>query len=147
MEDLLACCCGVDIHKASIVACLVKGPANRELEPQRQIREFGTQFTGLNALRSWLEQHACHAVAMESAGIYWQPVYAVLESGLPDDMHLLVVDPRHMKNVPGKQTGLRGAERVATLLRSWFPKRQFCAAARHSRLTPAHPLSQSLDRR
>lgn len=102
MEDLLECCCGLDIHKESIVACLLKGPVSTERKTHREIREFGTQLTELNALRKWLEQHACHAVAMESTGIYWQPVYAVLESALSDDMHLLVVNARHIKNVPGK---------------------------------------------
>lgn len=125
MEDLLECCCGLDIHKESIVACLLKGPMNTELKPNSEIREFGTQLTELKALRKWLEKHECHYVAMESTGIYWQPVYAVLETALADDMHLLVVNARHMKNVPGKKTDMRDAEWIATLLRAGLLKGSF----------------------
>lgn len=118
-------CCGLDIHKESIVACLLKGPVNTELKAHSEIREFGTQLTELNALRKWLEKHECHYVAMESTGIYWQPVYAVLETALSDDMHLLVVNARHMKNVPGKKTDMRDAEWIATLLRAGLLKDSF----------------------
>jgi transposase len=125
MEDLLECCCGLDIHKESIGACFLKGPVGAGLKPDREIREFGTQFTELNALRKWLEQHECHYVAMESTGIYWQPVYAVLESALSDELHLLVVNALHMKNVPGKKTDMRDAEWIATLLRAGLLKGSF----------------------
>ena len=62
---------------------------------------------------------------MESTGIYWQPVYAVLGEALTDDMHLLVVNARHMRNVPGKKTDMRDAEWIATLLRAGFLKGSF----------------------
>jgi len=103
MEDILECCCGLDIHKESIVACLLKGPVEGGLKPRSEIRECGTQLKDLIALRKWLEEHKCRYVAMESTGIYWQPVYAVLEAALLDEMHLLVVNARHMRNVPGKK--------------------------------------------
>jgi transposase len=118
MEDILECCCGLDIHKESIVACLMKGPIGRDLKPDSEIREFGTQLNDLKLLRSWLEAHDCRYVAMESTGIYWQPVYAVLETALTDAVHLLVVNARHMKTVPGKKTDMRDAEWIATLLRA-----------------------------
>jgi transposase len=89
------------------------------------IREFGTQLRDLLALRRWLEEHKCHHVAMESTGVYWQPVYAVLETALSDEMHLLVVNARHMKNVPGKKTDMRDAEWIATLLRAGLLKGSF----------------------
>jgi transposase len=125
MEDILECCCGLDIHKESIVACLMKGPLEGGQKPRSEIREFGTQLTDLIALREWLQEHACHYVAMESTGIYWQPVYAVLETALCDEMHLLVVNARHMKNVPGKKTDMRDAEWIATLLRAGLLKGSF----------------------
>jgi transposase len=118
MDDILECCCGLDVHKETIVACLMKGPIGKGLKPSSEIREFGTQLRELKALRAWLEMHDCRYVAMESTGIFWQPVYAVLESGLCDEMHLLVVNARHMKNVPGKKTDMRDAEWIATLLRA-----------------------------
>jgi transposase len=125
MQDLLECCCGLDIHKESIVACVLKGSVGAGLKPDREIREFGTQLKDLVALRKWLDQHECHYVAMESTGIYWQPVYAVLESAMSDDMHLLVVNARHMKNVPGKKTDMRDAEWIAILLRAGLLKGSF----------------------
>jgi len=125
MEDILECCCGLDIHKESIVACLLKGPIGKGLKPDSEIMEFGTQLKDLVALRKWLEAHECHYVAMESTGIYWQPVYAVLETALSDEMHLLVVNARHMKNVPGKKTDMRDAEWIATLLRAGLLKGSF----------------------
>lgn len=125
MDDVLACCCGLDIHKESIVACVLKGRIEAGYKPRSELKEFGTQLKDLNALRKWLEEHDCHYVAMESTGIYWQPVYAVLETGLQDEMHLLVVNARHMKNVPGKKTDMRDAEWIATLLRAGLLKGSF----------------------
>jgi transposase len=118
MDDILECCCGLDVHKETIVACLMKGPIGEGFKPSSEIREFGTQLRELQALREWLELHNCQHVAMESTGIFWQPVYAVLENALHDEMHLLVVNARHMKNVPGKKTDMRDAEWIATLLRA-----------------------------
>ncbi|HSD82855.1 MAG TPA: IS110 family transposase [Anaerolineae bacterium] len=125
MEDILECCCGLDMHKERIVACILKGPLGEKLKPQSEIQEFGTQLKDLVALRKWLGKHNCHYVAMESTGIYWQPVYAVLETSLSDEMHLLVVNARHMKNIPGKKTDLRDAEWIATLLRAGLLKGSF----------------------
>lgn len=125
MQDILDCCCGLDIHKESIVACVLRGPIEEGLKPRSEIREYGTQLYNLMALRKWLEEQNCQFVAMESTGIYWQPVYAVLETALSDNMHLLVVNARHMKNVPGKKTDLRDAEWIATLLRAGLLKGSF----------------------
>lgn len=125
MEDILECCCGLDIHKESIVACLIAGPVKSQLKPHREIKEFSTQMKDLLALRQWMEEYQCQYVAMESTGIYWQPVYAVLEASLTDEMHLLVVNARHMKNVPGKKTDMKDAEWIATLLRAGLLKGSF----------------------
>ena len=125
MEDILECCCGLDVHKETIVACILRGPIGESLKPQSEIREFGTQLNDLINLRKWLQEHSCRYVAMESTGIYWQPVYSVLETSLVDEMHLLVVNARHMKNVPGKKTDMRDAEWIATLLRAGLLKGSF----------------------
>ena len=103
----------------------MKGPIGKGLKPISEIREFGTQLKDLFELRNWLEQHNCQHVAMESTGIYWQPIYAVLEMALTDEMHLLVVNARHMKNVPGKKTDMRDAEWIATLLRAGLLQSSF----------------------
>jgi transposase len=115
----------LDVHQESIVACLLQGPLTEQLKPHSEIKEFGTPLNDLLALRDWLAAHNCHYVAMESTGIYWQPVYAVLETALADDMHLLVVNARHMKNVPGKKTDMRDAEWIATLLRAGLLRGSF----------------------
>ena len=125
MQDILACCCGLDIHKESVVACLMKGPIEEGAKPQSEIREFGTLLKDLILLRQWLEDNDCHTIAMESTGIYWQPVYALLEKGCSDETHLLVVNARHMKNVPGKKTDMRDAEWIASLLRAGLLKGSF----------------------
>lgn len=143
MEDILECCCGLDIHKKTMVACLLKGPIGEGLKPSSEIMEFGTQQKDLFALRDWLEVHDCRYVAMESTGIYWQPVYAVLEKPRKDEMHLMVVNARHMKNVPGKKTDMRDAEWIATLLRagllegSFVPERDIRDLRQYSRYRKA----------
>jgi transposase len=106
MEDILECCCGLDVHKESIFACLMKSPIGEGVKPRSEIGEFGTQLNDQIALKEWLEENECHYVTMESTGIYWQPVYAVLEKSLADYMHFLVVNARHMRNVPGKKTDM-----------------------------------------
>jgi len=104
---------------------VLKGPLEERLKPRSEIKEFGTLLKDLISLKKWLNEHNCHYVAMESTGIYWQPVYAVLENALSDEMHLLVVNARHMKNVPGKKTDMRDAEWIATLLRAGLLKGSF----------------------
>ena len=129
MKDLLECAMGLDIHRDTIVACLLKGEL--ETRPEMEIRSFGTMIPEMQKLRTWVIETGCRYVAMESTGIYWQPVYETLEACFDGDMHLLVVNARHMKNVPGKKTDMRDSEWIATLLRagllngSFIPERPF----------------------
>jgi hypothetical protein len=115
MKDLLETCCGLDVHKDKIVACVLSGSIGKTTTSE--IKEFSTLNPDMRALRDWLVSQNCHHVAMESTGIYWQPIYDVLEDA-PGGMILLVVNARHMKNVPGKKTDMRDAEWIATLLRA-----------------------------
>jgi hypothetical protein len=116
MKDLLERCMGLDIHKESVVACLMTGPLDCKAE--KELRTFGTLSANLLELRRWVEETNCRYVAMESTGIYLQPVYETLEDCFGGDIELLVVNARHMKNVPGKKTDMRDAEWIATLLRA-----------------------------
>ncbi|MDK2991759.1 MAG: transposase [Clostridiales bacterium] len=116
MQDILECCCGLDIHKDSIVACLLKGPINEQ--PASEIRVFSTLLSDLDALKAWLVEENCMHVAMESTGIYWIPVYETLETAFDGHISLIVANARHMKNVPGKKTDMKDAEWIATLLRA-----------------------------
>ena len=72
----------------------------------------------MQELRQWEEETECRNVAMESTGIYWQPIYEILESCFSGEIRLLVVNARHMKNVPGRKTDMRDSEWIATLLRA-----------------------------
>lgn len=116
MKDLLEISCGLDVHKEKIVACILTGPIGEKTISE--IREFTTLATDLCALRNWIIDNSCQNVAMESTGIYWIPVYEILETAYEGNIKLYVVNARHMKNVPGKKTDMRDAEWIATLLRA-----------------------------
>ena len=116
MKDLLERCAGLDVHKDKIVACILSGPLGKPTNSE--IMEFSTLIPDMIALRDWIIQSDCHHVAMESTGIYWQPIYEILEDAFSGDITLLVVNARHMKNVPGKKTDMRDSEWIATLLRA-----------------------------
>ncbi|HEY1243560.1 MAG TPA: IS110 family transposase [Hyphomicrobiaceae bacterium] len=104
-------CCGLDIHKRTVVACLIV--PGTDGQPDKQIRTFGTMTADLLALADWLAAAQCTHVAMESTGVFWQPIYNVLE----DRFTLLLVNARHIKTVPGRKTDIRDCEWIADLLR------------------------------
>jgi transposase len=112
-------CCGLDIHKQLVVACLlVPGPGK---EPQRELRSFGTMTDDLLQLAGWLAAAGCTHVAMESTGVYWKPIYNLLEGSF----ELLLVNARHIQQVPGRKTDVRGCEWLADLLRHGLLKPSF----------------------
>lgn len=111
METLYQRCCGLDVHKRTVVACVVTpGPDG---QPIKVIRTFGTMTSALVALAAWLAQHGVTHVALESTGVYWKPVYAVLEG----QFTLLLVNAQHVKQVPGRKTDAKDCEWLADLLR------------------------------
>ena len=116
MEAVLECCCGLDVHRDNVVACILKGPNDQK--PEKTLKTFSSLPDGLKKLRVWLEEENCRYAAMESTGVYWQPVYNVLEEAFDGTMVALVVNARHMRNVPGKKTDMKDAEWIAQLLRS-----------------------------
>ena len=123
MQTILDNCCGMDVHKDSVVACILKTHTPLAIERnkedvEKEIRVFGTFPDDLAQLRSWLESENCHHVAMESTGVYWQPIYEALEDACGGKMDIKVVNARHIKNVPGKKTDIKDAEWIASLLRS-----------------------------
>lgn len=123
MEALLETCCGLDIHKEEITACLLTGGLNTK--PSAAIRTFSTMSSGLQDLKEWLEKSNCNHIAMESTGIYWIAPYEVLERINAGDVQLMVVNARHMKNVPGRKTDVKDSEWIATLLRCGMLKSSF----------------------
>ena len=127
MQDILTVAMGLDVHRDIIVACLIKGQIG--LEPETEIRTFGTLIPEMQKLRDWILETGCRNIAMESTGIYWQPIYEMLEPCFDSDISILVVNARHMKNVPGRKTDMRDAEWIATLLRAGLLKGSFIPAS------------------
>lgn len=110
MDIVAKCCCGLDVHKKTVVACLRKvGPDGKV---QKVTRTFGTTTADLLALVDWLTSEGCTHVAMESTGVFWKPVYNLLEGVFTT----LVVNAQHIKNVPGRKTDVNDAEWIAELL-------------------------------
>ncbi len=119
METIYQCCAGLDVHKKTVVACVIT-------QEGQQTRTFSTMTKALLELADWLLECQVTHVAMESSGVYWKPIYNLLE-GL--DLTLLVVNARHMKAVPGRKTDVKDAEWIAQLLQhgllraSYIPER------------------------
>ena len=111
MEVVHERCCGLDIHKKTVVACLVvSGPTG---QPIKEVRTFGTMTEEVLALADWLAAAGCTQVAMESTGVYWKPIWNLLE----DRFALLLANAQHVKRVPGRKTDVKDAEWLAELLR------------------------------
>ncbi len=98
MEILYSRCAGVDVHKKTLRVCLLMRQPTGELH--KEFRTYGTTTQEILALADWLKEHRCTHVAMEATGVYWKPVYNLLE----DSFELLVVNARHIKAVPGRKT-------------------------------------------
>jgi len=119
MEALVENCCGLDVHQATVVACLLTGAAHQK--PKKEIRTFRTVTRDLMAMRDWLLDRSCTHIAMESTGVYWKPIYAVLE----DSFELIVGNAHHIKNVPGRKTDVKDSEWIADLLRHGLIRKSF----------------------
>ena len=116
-------CAGLDVHKKTVVACVLHSASAGAV--QRETRSFSTMVPDLEQLRDWLLQEGCSHAVMEATGVYWRPVYNVLESHLS----VLVVNPEHVKVLSGRKTDVKDAEWLADLLRhgllrgSFIPER------------------------
>ncbi len=108
MEVLYPRCAGLDVHKDTVVGCVrcVSSPAHRET------RSFATTTSGLLELAEWLGSHGCTHVAMEATGVYWRPVWHMLE----EDFALVLANAQHIRNVPGRKTDVNDAMWIADLL-------------------------------
>jgi transposase len=131
METLIERGCGLDVHQATLVACLLIVLKNGQV--QKQVRTFGTTTRELLALREWLLSQGCTHVAMESTGVYWKPVYAVLEGGA---LQIVVANAQHVKKVPGRKTDVKDAEWIADLL---------CHGLLRSSFVPPKPIRELRD--
>lgn len=120
MDIIYERCCGMDVHKDTIVACFISGR-------KKTTKTFSTTTSSLLQLVDWLKINECQYVAMEATGAYWKPIYNVLEM---EEMPTLVVNAQHIKAVPGRKTDVKDSEWIADLLRhgllngSYIPKRE-----------------------
>jgi transposase len=110
MQTLIERGCGLDVHQATVVACLLI--VRKDGKVQKQMRTFGTTTRELVGLREWLLSEGCTHVAMESTGVCWKPIYAILEGAL----EIVVANAQHIKKVPGRKTDVKDAEWIADLL-------------------------------
>lgn len=121
MEVLYKRCCGIDIHKNMMVACVFTSVRKKE------VRQFSTMTEDILQLVSWLKETDCEMAAMESTGSYWKPVYNILEE---EHIPIMIVNAQHIKGVPGRKTDVKDAEWIADLVRhglvkaSYIPNRE-----------------------
>ena len=117
-------CCGLDVHKATVVAC-------RLTPGRKEASTFPTTTRGLLALAGWLTEAGITDVAMESTGVYWKPIFNVLEL---TDLEVMVVNAHHIKAVPGRKTDVKDAEWIADLLKHGLLKASFIPDRGHREL-------------
>lgn len=137
MQALLDCCCGADVHRDKIEACILKG---RKKKPEVIRAQFKTTRNDLKAFVSWLYENGCFHIAMESTGVYWRPVYEAIEDYAKSYEQLVVVNAQHMHNIPGRKSDIKDAEWIATLFRhglleaSYIPDRDIRTLREYSRM-------------
>ena len=124
MQIVYRRCGGMDVHKKSVVVCLLLIDESTG-EERKQRRTFGTTTRALMELAAWLKQWGVEVVAMESTGVYWKPVWNVLEEELGADCKLMLVNARHFKQVPGRKTDQKDAEWLAELLQHGLMRASF----------------------
>jgi transposase len=114
MEVIYPRCCGLDVHAKTVVACLC-------IQGEKQIRTFTTMTEGLLQLSDWLALAGCTHAAIESTGVYWRPVFNILEG----NFEVLLVNAHHIKTVPGRKADVRDCEWICDLLRHGLLKASF----------------------
>ncbi len=112
MDVIVDRCAGLDVHKRTVVAC-VRTPGTGRRKRDGEVRTFEAFTDGLIELRDWLLASGVSEVAMEATGVYWKPVWDVLEN---NGFEVLLVNPAHIKNVPGRKTDVNDAMWIAQLL-------------------------------
>src|SRR3954454_9453578 len=119
MQAIIERCCGLDVHQETVVACLLIGAAGARV--RKEVRTFRTVRRELEALRDWLTAAGATHVGMESTGVYWRPAYAVLKG----QFEVIVVNVRHIRNVPGRKTVVKDAEWIVDRVRHGLISKSF----------------------
>jgi transposase len=123
MEILHTRCAGIDVHKKNVKVCLIL--IDEQGKRTKEIRTYLTMTHQLLELRDWLKEQGCTHIAFEATGVYWKPVFNLLEG----DFEILVVNAHHMKAVPGRKTDVKDAEWIADLLQHGLLKASFIPSA------------------
>ena len=110
MEVIFQCVCGLDVHSASVQACVRRSSEGGQI--RQEVRSFGTMTRDILALADWLASEGVTHVAMESTGVYWKPIYNLLEGRFT----ILLVNAKHVKHVPGRKTDVKDCQWLAQLL-------------------------------
>ena len=126
---------GLDVHKETVVACIMGTGIKKE------IRTFSTVTNDLLRLKEWLKENRITHVAMESTGVYWKPIFNILE----DSFEVMLVNARHVKNVPGRKTDVKDSEWLCKLLRSGLVKGSFIPPKEVRELKGSHPVQKKTD--
>ena len=129
MEVLYKRCCGIDIHKNMMVACVFTGVRKKE------VRQFSTMTEDILQLVSWLKETDCEMAAMESTDSYWKPVYNIFEE---EHIPIMIVNAQHIKGVPGRKTDVKDAEWIADT--SWVSKSKLYPKSGTARIARNDPL-------
>jgi transposase len=119
MDTLYPRCAGIDVHKNNVVVCI--RCCDRPRKVFEEVRTFSTMTADLLALADWLAEHGVTHVAMESTGVYWKPVFNILEGGV----HVILVNAEHVKQVPGRKTDVKDCQWIAQLLQHGLLKASF----------------------
>ena len=110
MDTMYRCCAGLDVHKETVAACVRRVDSAGRV--RKEVRTFGTTTSELLKLLDWLSAEGAQAAAMESTGVFWKPIWNILEGSLT----LILVNARHIKNVPGRKTDVKDCDWIAQLL-------------------------------
>ena len=125
MEVLYPRCSGIDVHKRFLVACLSLVQTNGHRH--KELRQFSTMTNEILMLKEWLKASGCTHIAMESTGVYWKPIFHLLEG----EFEIVLVNAQHMKAVPGRKTDVKDAEWIADLLQHGLLKASFIPSGEH----------------
>lgn len=134
MEPILESCCGLDVHRDQVTACIATGPLDKAKE-KFIVKEFSAMTYGLRGLASWLKDHNVKTVAMESTGVYWKPIFNILEG----DFEVILANAARIKNVPGLKTDKKDARWIARLLRYGLVPASFIPAIGYPRAEGSYP--------
>jgi transposase len=124
MEPVLESCAGMDVHEKKVDVCIAHGSLDKS--PKFEIRTFSTMTSDLEELASWLKKYRVTAIGMESTGVYWKPIFNIMEG----EFTIVLANAQHLKSIPRKKTDLMDCKRIAKLLRygllpnSFIPPRE-----------------------